>query len=164
MSIEIKVPTLGESVTEATVGQWYKKQGDSVSADEPIVELETDKVTVEVPAPAAGKLSLVSVQEGDTVEVGTVIGQIAEGEAGATASDTAESSSSNGSEPAAAAAPAAPAAQAAPQADTNGTDMPPSPSARKILDENGIDPDSVSGSGKRGQVLKEDAMAAVSGS
>ncbi|MEM1307639.1 MAG: 2-oxoglutarate dehydrogenase complex dihydrolipoyllysine-residue succinyltransferase, partial [Pseudomonadota bacterium] len=132
----------------------------AVSADEPIVELETDKVTVEVPAPAAGKLSLVSVQEGDTVEVGTVIGQIAEGEAGAAASDTAQSSGSNGSEPAAAATPAA---QPASQAATSGTDMPPSPSARKILDENGIDPDSVSGSGKRGQVLKEDAMAAVSG-
>ncbi|MEO0792922.1 MAG: biotin/lipoyl-containing protein, partial [Pseudomonadota bacterium] len=89
MSTEIRVPTLGESVTEATVGQWFKKQGEAVQADEPLVELETDKVTVEVPAPAAGRLSLVSVNEGDTVEVGTVIGKIAEGEAGDAASGSA---------------------------------------------------------------------------
>ncbi|MEO0730796.1 MAG: 2-oxo acid dehydrogenase subunit E2, partial [Pseudomonadota bacterium] len=160
MSIEVKVPTLGESVTEATVGQWFKKQGDAVAADEPIVELETDKVTVEVPAPAAGRLSLVSVQEGDTVEVGTVIGQIAEGEgadAGAGSGEPApqaEPAQSNG-----AAASATSAAEHATPGG-GGTDMPPSPSARKILDEKGIDPADVNGSGRRGQVLKEDAMAA----
>ncbi|MEL6291219.1 MAG: 2-oxoglutarate dehydrogenase complex dihydrolipoyllysine-residue succinyltransferase [Pseudomonadota bacterium] len=155
MSTEIRVPTLGESVTEATVGQWFKKQGEAVQADEPLVELETDKVTVEVPAPAAGRLSLVSVNEGDTVEVGTVIGKIAEGEAGDAAS---------GSAPETAAEPAAAAAQSAPQpapAANGGTDMPPAPSAKKILDEAGIDPADVNGSGRRGQVLKEDALAAA---
>jgi 2-oxoglutarate dehydrogenase E2 component (dihydrolipoamide succinyltransferase) len=79
MATEIRVPTLGESVTEATVGKWFKKAGDAISADEPIVELETDKVTVEVPAPAAGTLAEISVQEGETVEVGALLGSISAG-------------------------------------------------------------------------------------
>ena len=81
MSTEIRVPTLGESVTEATVAQWYKKPGDSVEVDEPLVELETDKVSVEVPAPAAGVLSEITVGDGETVEVGALLGML--GEAGA---------------------------------------------------------------------------------
>ncbi len=101
MATEIRVPTLGESVTEATIAQWFKKPGDAVNADEPLVELETDKVTVEVPAPVSGKLDSIDVKEGDTVEVGALLGSIAEGEAGATAA------------PAAAAAPAEKAAPAA---------------------------------------------------
>ena len=120
MSIEIRVPTLGESVTEATVGQWFKKPGDAIKADEPLVELETDKVTVEVPAPASGKLASISVEPGQTVEVGAVIGAVEEGAAGA--------------EPAAAtAAPAQQASEqagsqaAAPSSNGAGTDMPPSP-------------------------------------
>ncbi|MFZ0398570.1 MAG: biotin/lipoyl-containing protein, partial [Methyloceanibacter sp.] len=80
MATEIRVPTLGESVTEATVGQWYKQAGDPVTADEPLVELETDKVTVEVPAPASGVLSEIVVKAGDTVAVGSVLGAIAEGD------------------------------------------------------------------------------------
>ena len=80
MATEIRVPTLGESVTEATVGQWYKQAGDAVTADEPLVELETDKVTVEVPAPASGVLSEIVVKAGDTVAVGSVLGAIAEGD------------------------------------------------------------------------------------
>ncbi len=148
MAIEIRVPTLGESVTEATVGQWYKKPGDAVAVDEPLCELETDKVTVEVPSPSAGVLGAIAAEEGATVEVGALLGSVNEGEAAAAA-------------PAAPAAAApAPAAQAA--AAPSG-DMPPSPAARKILDEKGVDPASVAGSGKRGQVLKEDAMAASSG-
>ena len=91
MATEIRVPTLGESVTEATIAQWYKKPGDAVTADEPIVELETDKVTVEVPAPASGTLGDLLVKEGDTVEVGTLLGQIEEG-AGAAAKPAAAKS------------------------------------------------------------------------
>src|SRR5579872_5019279 len=81
MSVDIRVPTLGESVTEATVGQWFKKVGDAVAADEPVVELETDKVTIEVPAPAAGVLEAISANQGDTVNVGSLIGAIGEGAA-----------------------------------------------------------------------------------
>src|SRR5471032_3288554 len=79
MSIDIKVPAMGESVTEATVSKWFKKQGDAVKRDEPLLELETDKVTVEVPAPADGSIESISVQEGDTVQVGAILGAIAEG-------------------------------------------------------------------------------------
>ena len=82
MALEIKVPTLGESVTEATVGQWLKKEGDAVARDEPLVELETDKVTIEVPAPAAGRLEKIAVKDGETVGVGALLGMLAEGEAG----------------------------------------------------------------------------------
>src|SRR5882757_1749960 len=102
---EIRVPTLGESVTEATIGRWFKKAGDAVAVDEPLVELETDKVTIEVPAPSAGTLGEIVAKDGETVAVGALLGQINEGGAGAAAK---------------AAAPAAPAKAAAPAA-------PPSP-------------------------------------
>src|SRR5471032_1503045 len=82
MTIDIKVPAMGESVTEATVARWFKKEGDSVKRDEPLLELETDKVTVEVPAPADGAIESISVREGDTVQVGAILGAIAEGKAG----------------------------------------------------------------------------------
>ncbi len=101
MATEIRVPTLGESVTEATIAQWFKKPGDAVNADEPLVELETDKVTVEVPAPVAGKLDSIDVREGDTVKVGTLLGSIAEGAAGAVSAPAAQA------KPAVKAAPAA---------------------------------------------------------
>ncbi|RMF07670.1 MAG: dihydrolipoamide succinyltransferase, partial [Alphaproteobacteria bacterium] len=107
MTTEIRVPTLGESVTEATVGQWFKKAGEPVAADEPVVELETDKVTIEVPAPASGVLSEITVNEGDTVEVGALLGNIAEGEGAAVPAKEAP--------PAKEAAPAAPAAEPAAQ-------------------------------------------------
>src|SRR5512147_1653663 len=77
MATEIRVPTLGESVTEATVGQWFKKVGDPVFADEPLVELETDKITLEVPAPAAGTIEAISAKDGETVGVGALLGTIA---------------------------------------------------------------------------------------
>ena len=144
MAVEIKVPTLGESVTEATVGKWFKKAGDAIKIDEPLCELETDKVTVEVPAPVAGVLASIVVAEGTTVAVGSVLGTIKEGAAGATAAPAAATP---------APAKAAPAA-AAPSA------MPPAPAARKILEEKGVAAADVAGSGKRGQVLKEDAVAA----
>src|SRR5476649_2223645 len=82
MSTDIKVPAMGESVTEATVARWFKKEGDAVKRDEPLLELETDKVTVEVPAPADGALESISVKAGDTVQVGALLGAIAEGKAG----------------------------------------------------------------------------------
>jgi 2-oxoglutarate dehydrogenase E2 component (dihydrolipoamide succinyltransferase) len=146
MAIEIRVPTLGESVTEATVGQWFKQAGEAVAIDEPLCELETDKVTIEVPAPAAGVLASITANEGDTVEVGAILASLAEGEAAAATAAAAPAVAANNN----AAAPAQ-------------GGMPPSPAARKILGEKGIDAGSVDGSGRRGQVLKEDAMAANAG-
>ncbi|MVA24119.1 2-oxoglutarate dehydrogenase complex dihydrolipoyllysine-residue succinyltransferase [Agrobacterium vitis] len=151
MATEIRVPTLGESVSEATVGTWFKKVGDVVKADEPLVELETDKVTVEVPCPASGVLTEIVAQNGETVGLGALLGQIAEG------------ASAGAAAPAAAAAPAPTAtpAQAAPAAPAAGSAMPAAPAAAKMLAENNISADQVDGSGKRGQVLKGDVIAAV---
>lgn len=151
MSTEIRVPTLGESVTEATIGQWFKQVGDSVAADEPIVELETDKVTIEVPAPAAGVLEAIMAKPGETVDVGALLGAIAA--AGAAVAATPKAA-------APAAAPATPVA-AAPAAPAAGN-VPPAPSAAKLLAENNLTAAAMEGSGKRGQVLKEDVLAAVS--
>lgn len=151
MATEIRVPTLGESVSEATIGTWYKKAGEAVTADEPIVELETDKVTLEVPAPASGVLSEIIAQEGDTVEVNALLGQIAEGE-GAAPAPAAEAPKE--AVPAPAAAPAStPAA--------SGSDMPAAPAAAKMMAENNVSSDQVDGSGKRGQVLKGDVISAL---
>ncbi len=149
MATEIRVPTLGESVTEAIVGKWFKKSGDAVKVDEPLVELETDKVTVEVPAPVSGVLEDIKVTEGQTVAVGALLGAIANGAAAAAPAKSEKPASQPKAEAAAASAkPAAPA-----KAET---DMPPSPAARKKLAEAGVDAADVAGSGKRGQVLKED--------
>lgn len=150
MGVEIRVPTLGESVTEATVGKWFKKTGDAVKADEPLVELETDKVTVEVPAPAAGVLGEILVQQGATVAVGSILAALQEG--GAAAAPAVESAPV-----AAPAAKAAPAPQAAPAV----SDVPPPPAARKALAEAGLEASEVAGSGKRGQVLKSDVADAM---
>ncbi|GAA0787687.1 2-oxoglutarate dehydrogenase complex dihydrolipoyllysine-residue succinyltransferase [Roseibium denhamense] len=251
MATEIRVPTLGESVSEATIAQWFKKPGDAVNQDEPLVELETDKVTVEVPAPAAGTLESIVVNEGDTVEVGALLGQIAEGAgAGASAAPAAAAPApakqeapaakaelvdvvtpsagesvteaevgewsvkvgdvvkaddtlveletdkaaqevpapvagtvvkiaaetgatvepgvllcqidpSGSAAPATESAPATTApAPSAPAAST-GTSMPPAPSAAKMMSENNLSSDQVAGSGKRGQVLKEDVINAI---
>ncbi|MBN7806129.1 2-oxoglutarate dehydrogenase complex dihydrolipoyllysine-residue succinyltransferase [Agrobacterium rosae] len=154
MATEIRVPTLGESVSEATVGTWFKKVGDTVKADEPLVELETDKVTVEVPAPASGVLTEIVAQNGETVGLDALLGQIAEGAAGAAPSAPA-AAPAKAPEPAPAAA--APAAVSAPAASS----MPPAPAAGKLLAENNLSADQVDGSGKRGQVLKGDVLAAV---
>ena len=151
MSNEIRVPTLGESVTEATIGQWFKKPGEAISADEPLVELETDKVTVEVPAPAAGVMGEILVQEGDTVEVGALLGTVADGDGAAPA------------KPAAAEKPAE-AAPAPAGKETGGGGAPAvaaAPSAAKMLAENNMSADQVAGSGKRGQVLKGDVLDAL---
>src|SRR5580765_7903531 len=113
---EIRVPTLGESVTEATIGKWFKKPGEAVAVDEPLVELETDKVTIEVPAPAAGVLADIAAKDGDTVAVGAVLGQIREGAAGVAVKSTPAATPGASSPPPPSAPMAAPkaAASAAP--------------------------------------------------
>src|ERR1700733_9282292 len=133
--IEIRVPTLGESVTEATIGRWFKKAGDAVAVDEPLVELETDKVTIEVPAPSAGTLGDITAKDGETVAVGGLLGQINDGAAGAAAKPAAAPAqaaapASQSSPPPAAAAPAAP--QKVPPSDA-----PLAPSVRRISAESG---------------------------
>ena len=153
MSTEIRVPTLGESVAEATVGKWFKKAGDAIAVDEPIVELETDKVTVEVPAPAAGTLAEITVQEGETVEVGALLGMIAAGAGAAAAAPKTEEPKAE--------APKAEPAKAAAAAPAGQTSMPAAPSAAKAAAEAGISTDQVAGSGKRGQVLKGDVLEAI---
>jgi 2-oxoglutarate dehydrogenase E2 component (dihydrolipoamide succinyltransferase) len=154
---EIRVPTLGESVTEATIGRWFKKAGDSVAVDEPLVELETDKVTIEVPAPSAGTLSEIIAADGTTVAVGALLGQITEGAAGAAKPAAAPA------KPAAAAAPAAVAAAPAPApaAKAPPADAPLAPSVRKLSAETGVDASTVPGSGKDGRVTKGDMLAAI---
>jgi 2-oxoglutarate dehydrogenase E2 component (dihydrolipoamide succinyltransferase) len=155
---EIRVPTLGESVTEATIGRWFKKAGEPVSVDEPLVELETDKVTIEVPAPAAGTLSEIVAKDGETVAVGALLGQIAEGAGGAKAAPSAAKPAEAKAAPAAAAPPpAAPAA--APKAPPS--DAPQAPSVRKLSAESGVDATTVPGSGKDGRVTKGDMLAAI---
>lgn len=157
MASEIRVPTLGESVSEATIGQWYKSPGDAVRQDEPLVELETDKVTLEVPAPVSGTLSDIHVAEGDTVEVGALLGIISEGEVAAEVATKADADNKvvqkNTAAPSS--SPSLPVEQ------KPAGDMPPAPSAAKMMAEAGIIADNVAGSGKRGQVLKGDVIDAI---
>jgi 2-oxoglutarate dehydrogenase E2 component (dihydrolipoamide succinyltransferase) len=149
MATDIRVPTLGESVTEATIGRWFKKAGDVVAADEPLVELETDKVTVEVPAPAAGVLEEIRVKDGETVGVGAVLGSIKEGAGGAKAAP--------------AKAEAVPAKSEVPKAapaQGKASDVV-LPSVRKLAAESGVSPSTVPGTGKDGRVMKGDMLAAI---
>lgn len=157
MATEIRVPTLGESVSEATIGKWFKKAGDAVKADEPIVELETDKVTLEVPAPASGVLAEILAAAGTTVTVNALLGLIAEG-AGAAAAPAQKIEAASVPAPvvAAVAAPVVPAPVAA------ATSMPAAPAAAKLMADSGVSVDV--GSGKRGQVLKGDVLAAIANS
>jgi 2-oxoglutarate dehydrogenase E2 component (dihydrolipoamide succinyltransferase) len=159
---DIRVPALGESVTEATIGKWFKKPGDAVAVDEPLVELETDKVTIEVPAPAAGVLGEISAKDGDTVAVGALLGEIKEGAAAAAKAAPASSAA----KPSAAAVPAPLAAQpAAPKpaaaAAAKPSDAPLAPSVRKLATESGVDAASLAGTGKDGRVTKGDMLAAI---
>ena len=167
MSNEIRVPALGESITEATIAQWYKKPGEAVAMDEPLCELETDKVTIEVPAQMAGVLAEVVAGEGETVEVGALLGSIGEGE-GAPAAAAGEKpaekpaeeapQATQASAPQAAPQPAAPQAPAAPSSvDTS--DL--SPAARRVIEEHGLNPAQIAGTGKDGRITKEDAMNAA---
>jgi 2-oxoglutarate dehydrogenase E2 component (dihydrolipoamide succinyltransferase) len=145
MSKEIKVPTLGESVVEATISKWFKNVGDAVKADEPLVELETDKVTVEVPAPASGKLEAIAAATGTTVTIGALLGTIAEGVAGA-------------------ASPAPTPKVAAPSptsAKAAAVEQPLSPAVRKAVVENNLNPAAIPGTGKDGRILKGDVIAAM---
>jgi 2-oxoglutarate dehydrogenase E2 component (dihydrolipoamide succinyltransferase) len=152
---DIRVPTLGESVTEATIGKWFKKPGDAVAVDEPLVELETDKVTIEVPAPAAGVLEAIAVKDGETVAVGALLGQIKDGAAGASGKprDAANPVNANVEE----IKPRTQEKRETPKA----ADMPVPPSVRKMSAESGVDPSTVAGSGKDGRVTKGDMMAAI---
>lgn len=154
MATEIKVPTLGESVTEATVAKWFKAEGDAVAVDEPILELETDKVTLEVNATAAGMLSEITAKEGDNVEVGALLGMIGEG--GSAPAKKAEPAE----EPAAAPAKAETAEKAAPPAAVPADDDSDklSPAVRKLIDENNLDPSQITGTGKDGRLTKGDVL------
>jgi len=171
MATEIRVPALGESVVEATVGQWFKQAGEAVAADEPLVELETDKVTVEVPAPASGVLSDIVVNPGDTVEVGAILGAIADGDGKAAPAKKTRARKPAPAKP----EPKAPETQQpAPlpevelkalvrephiREEIDPDAMSPSPAARKLLAETGLTPGEVTGSGRRGQILKGDVIA-----
>ena len=157
---EIRVPALGESVTEATIGKWFKKPGEAVAVDEPLVELETDKVTIEVPSPAAGVLADIAAKDGDTVAVGAVLGQIKEGAGG---SAKAAAAATPGASP-----PTFPPPQSAPAAapkpvpaTAKSSDAPLAPSVRRLASESGIDAARIAGSGKDGRVTKGDMLAAI---
>jgi len=143
MATEIRVPVMGESVTEATVGQWLKQVGEAVKMDEPLVELETDKVAQEVLAPKNGVLTEIVTPDGETVEIGALLAMFEEGAAGTASAAPAEK--------------AAPAATPVPAEKS--TEMPASPAAQKMMTEEKLS--DVAGSGKRGQVLKEDVIKAV---
>jgi len=155
VTIEIKVPAMGESVTEATVSKWFKKQGDAVKRDEPLLELETDKVTVEVPAPADGSIESISVKEGDTVQVGAVLGAIAEGAKGAAPAPAKPAA------PAKAPAPKAAAKAEAPKPVAAVSAAPVMPSVRRIAEESGLDVARVAGTGRDGRVMKGDMLDAL---
>ena len=176
MATDVTVPALGESITEGTLAQWLKKPGDSVAADEPIASLETDKVTVEVPSPAAGTLTETLVNEGDTVEVGAIIARIGEGGAGAAspAKDAADATtnqagagenpqlkgSEHAPEPAKTDASPAPAAEEAPAADDDHI-VTLSPAVRRAVLEHHVDPSKIKGTGKDGRLTKDDVLAAA---
>ncbi|WP_439576283.1 2-oxoglutarate dehydrogenase complex dihydrolipoyllysine-residue succinyltransferase [Elioraea sp.] len=151
MSVEIKVPALGESVTSATIARWMKQAGDAVAADEPLVELETDKVTVEVPAPVAGVLEAIVAADGTEVEVGALLGTIAETAAAAT-TVSAEAKAAVGD-------PAASAAAALERASAR----PPLPAAAKLMADAGLKPEAVTGTGKGGQITKGDVLKVIEG-
>ncbi|MCW2410306.1 MULTISPECIES: 2-oxoglutarate dehydrogenase complex dihydrolipoyllysine-residue succinyltransferase [unclassified Sphingobium] len=167
MATEVKVPTLGESVTEATVGQWLKKPGDAVKADEPIASLETDKVAVEVPAPVAGVLGELLVKEGDTVNVGAVIATVQEGAAAASkpaptkAEAAAPAPAKTEAAPAPTPTPAPAPAQAAHEVDSTLGAITLSPAVRRLVLEHGLDPSKIKGTGKDGRLTKDDVMAAI---
>jgi 2-oxoglutarate dehydrogenase E2 component (dihydrolipoamide succinyltransferase) len=161
MATDVKVPTLGESITEATLGQWLKQPGDAVKQDEPIASLETDKVAVEVNAPAAGTLAEQLVKEGDTVNVGAVIARIAAGGAPAVASTSAPAAQVE--TPVNPAGPGeTPALQSDPTAPhADGGDLTLSPAVRRVVLEHHLDPSKIRGTGKDGRLTKDDVLAAA---
>jgi len=161
MAIEITVPTLGESVADATVARWIKTTGDAVAADEPVVELETDKVTLEVPAPAAGTLGEIMAAEGATVEVGASLAMLNEG--ATPAAPAATPAEPVPSEPAPA-APAAPTPAPAPATPAPvATDIQLSPAVRRLVEENSLNPAAIAGTGVDGRITKADVLAHMKG-
>jgi 2-oxoglutarate dehydrogenase E2 component (dihydrolipoamide succinyltransferase) len=159
MAGEIVVPNLGESVSEATVSKWFKKVGDAVAQDEPLCELETEKVTMEVNAPAAGSLKEIKVKEGQTVKVGTLLGNIAVGVAGASASarKTDDGKRMTENKPASVAS-SSPSVMRPPSSG-----LQSGPAVRKMLEETEINPNAIAASGKDGRILKGDVIAATAG-
>ena len=156
MAVDVVVPTLGESITEATLGQWLKQPGEAVKADEPIASLETDKVAVEVNAPVAGVMGPLAVAEGDTVNVGAVIAQI---EAGKAPADAATLKVENRTAVGQAEVAAPPEPAAAPASDSDPVTL--SPAVRRAVLEHGVDPSRIQGSGKDGRITKDDVLAAA---
>ena len=158
MSIDIHVPTLGESISDATIARWIKKAGEAVAADEPIVELETDKVTLEVPSPVAGKLGEIIAAEGETVEVGALLARVEEGAAGA---ELAAKQDAPKSAPAKAAdeTPAPVAVAASASAAIDSSDL--SPSVRRLVDEHKLNPANIAATGVGGRLTKADVLAAI---
>src|SRR5215469_10336516 len=151
MSIEVKVPQLPESVQDATLVSWHKKAGDAVNRDENLVDIETDKVVLEVPAPVAGVLKEIRVQDGTTVGAGQVLAILEEGAAAKAAAAPAPA-------PLPASVPQAPSAVAAPVASAVGGDMPLSPSVRRLVEENKLDPSQIKGSARDGRLTKGDVL------
>ena len=158
MATDVIVPTLGESITEATLGQWLKQPGDAVKADEPIASLETDKVAVEVPSPVAGTMGEQVVAEGDTVNVGALIARIEEG-AGAPAKAPAEAGAVNPAGPGE--TPAPKDDETAPHAEGEAGSLTLSPAVRRVVLEHGLDPSRIKGTGKDGRLTKDDVLAAA---
>ena len=156
MAIEITVPTLGESVADATVARWIKTTGDAVAADEPVVELETDKVTLEVPAPAAGTLGEIIAAEGASVEVGASLAILNEGDAPVAAKAAPVKAEQAREEPV-----AAPVAEAAPSPASS--DHPLSPAVRRLVEENNLNPTAIRGTGVDGRLTKADVLAHMKG-
>jgi 2-oxoglutarate dehydrogenase E2 component (dihydrolipoamide succinyltransferase) len=154
MATEIRVPTLGESVSEATIGRWFKKPGDPVKADEPVLELETDKVTLEVNAPASGTLGEIVAKDGETVSPGAVLGSVIEGGAAAA---SAPAAAPKAEAPKAAPAPAA----AAPAPAASGIQRDNGPAVGRLAAESGVNPANVAGTGRDGRVTKGDMLAAI---
>ena len=160
MAIEITVPVLGESVVEATIARWIKKAGDAVAADEPVVELETDKVTLEVPAPVNGTLTDIIAAEGATVEVGALLATMTEGNAPAKSSAKESAPAEAKSEPAPAPAPTpAPTPAPAPAASSAAHTL--SPAVRRLIDENNLNPAAIPATGKDGRLTKSDVQDAI---
>ena len=160
MTVEIRVPALGESVTEATVGQWFKKVGETVTKDEPIVELETDKVTLEVNALESGRLEEIIVAEGEDVEVGALLGHIKAGASGSAPAPAAEKPEEKAKEQPAA-AKAAPAAETPAPAPSGEGAAEVLPAAQKLIDENNLDASRIRGTGKDGRITKGDVLEAL---
>ena len=160
MSIDIHVPTLGESVSDATIARWIKKAGDAVAADEPIVELETDKVTLEVPSPVAGKLGEIIAAEGETVEVGALLARVEEGVAGVKSAPKQEAPKSAPAKPAdETPAPVAAAAPALAAVAIDTSDL--SPAVRRLVDEHKLNPANIAATGVGGRLTKADVLATI---